>query len=163
MSRSSFFRYLFLVFCSIFIFLPIAQSQEPPSNSQMGLYATPKIRYVGPSTLNVRNQPKSGVIIEKLKRGKKVEVYDEVNGWSLISSSQQKWVSSEHLCTTANCVDNTRWIYTAPTQQNKSKTTTRRASRSSYIGGCPCSSSSNCYGPRGGRYCITSGGNKRYR
>lgn len=33
----------------------------------------------------------------------------------------------------------------------------------SYGGGnCPCSGSNICVGPRGGRYCITSGGNKRY-
>ena len=32
-----------------------------------------------------------------------------------------------------------------------------------YGGSCPCSGYSNCFGPRGGRYCITSGGNKRYR
>lgn len=32
-----------------------------------------------------------------------------------------------------------------------------------YGGACPCSGYSNCIGPRGGRYCITSGGNKRYR
>lgn len=29
-------------------------------------------------------------------------------------------------------------------------------------GGCPCSGNNVCIGPRGGRYCITSGGNKRY-
>jgi hypothetical protein len=29
-------------------------------------------------------------------------------------------------------------------------------------GNCPCSGSNICIGPRGGRYCITSGGNKRY-
>ncbi len=29
-------------------------------------------------------------------------------------------------------------------------------------GDCPCSSGRICIGPRGGRYCITSGGNKRY-
>ena len=29
-------------------------------------------------------------------------------------------------------------------------------------GSCPCSGSNVCIGPRGGRYCITSGGNKRY-
>jgi len=43
---------------------------------------------------------------------------------------------------------------------------TRRIRRSapSYYGGgsCPCSGSNICIGPRGGRYCITSGGNKRY-
>lgn len=27
---------------------------------------------------------------------------------------------------------------------------------------CPCSGGQVCIGPRGGRYCITSGGNKRY-
>ena len=27
---------------------------------------------------------------------------------------------------------------------------------------CPCSGSKVCVGPRGGRYCITNGGNKRY-
>jgi hypothetical protein len=29
-------------------------------------------------------------------------------------------------------------------------------------GACPCSGSNICIGPRGGRFCITSGGNKRY-
>lgn len=29
-------------------------------------------------------------------------------------------------------------------------------------GACPCNGGNVCVGPRGGRYCITSGGNKRY-
>ena len=29
-------------------------------------------------------------------------------------------------------------------------------------GGCPCSSGRICVGPRGGRYCITAGGHRRY-
>ncbi|WP_425335949.1 SH3 domain-containing protein [Sphingomonas kaistensis] len=38
-----------------------------------------------------------------------------------------------------------------------------RSSKGSYSGSsCPCSGSRVCIGPRGGRYCITSGGNKRY-
>jgi hypothetical protein len=40
---------------------------------------------------------------------------------------------------------------------------TRRSFGSSYSGGsCPCGGGNICIGPRGGRYCITSGGNKRY-
>jgi hypothetical protein len=31
-----------------------------------------------------------------------------------------------------------------------------------YGSSCPCSSGNICIGPRGGRYCITSGGHKRY-
>lgn len=38
-----------------------------------------------------------------------------------------------------------------------------RPTRPSAGGACPCSSSRNCRGPRGGRYCTTSGGNRRYR
>jgi hypothetical protein len=39
----------------------------------------------------------------------------------------------------------------------------RGRSTGGYSGsGCPCSGSQVCIGPRGGRYCITSGGNKRY-
>lgn len=37
-----------------------------------------------------------------------------------------------------------------------------RSSGATYGGSCPCSGSRICIGPRGGRYCITSGGNKRY-
>lgn len=29
-------------------------------------------------------------------------------------------------------------------------------------GDCSCRAHNVCYGPRGGRYCLTSGGNKRY-
>ena len=39
----------------------------------------------------------------------------------------------------------------------------RHRSSSSYSGGgCSCGGRHVCVGPRGGRYCITSGGNKRY-
>lgn len=38
-----------------------------------------------------------------------------------------------------------------------------RPARVSAGGACPCSSSRNCIGPRGGRYCVTGGGNRRYR
>lgn len=37
-----------------------------------------------------------------------------------------------------------------------------RGGGSYFGGGCPCSGSQICMGPRGGRYCITSGGKKRY-
>lgn len=38
----------------------------------------------------------------------------------------------------------------------------RRSSGGGFDSGCPCSGRLVCIGPRGGRYCITSGGNKRY-
>lgn len=38
----------------------------------------------------------------------------------------------------------------------------KRSSGGYSSGDCPCSGNNVCIGPRGGRYCITSGGNKRY-
>lgn len=35
-------------------------------------------------------------------------------------------------------------------------------SRGTTTGSCPCNGGDVCIGPRGGRYCITCGGNKRY-
>lgn len=52
---------------------------------------------------------------------------------------------------------------TSPQTKEQKKTTSSRKQPSSASGSCPCSSSRNCFGPRGGRYCIASGGNKRYR
>jgi hypothetical protein len=45
----------------------------------------------------------------------------------------------------------------------KKRAKKRSRSRGGYYNeGCPCSGRQICIGPRGGRYCITSGGNKRY-
>lgn len=49
------------------------------------------------------------------------------------------------------------------TSRKKAKKKKRQSFRSeSYSGSCPCRGGTVCIGPRGGRYCITSGGNKRY-
>ena len=48
------------------------------------------------------------------------------------------------------------------TIKNKPKTQSKPKPKI-YDETCSCSSSTNCVGPRGGTYCITSGGNKRYR
>ena len=37
-----------------------------------------------------------------------------------------------------------------------------RSTTASSAAGCPCGGGKVCVGPRGGRYCITSGGSKRY-
>lgn len=53
--------------------------------------------------------------------------------------------------------------YAGSSRRRSSSAGGRSRSRGLYDGGsCPCSGSNVCIGPRGGRYCITSGGNKRY-
>lgn len=51
----------------------------------------------------------------------------------------------------------------SPTVSARVPVATPRPAMSRVTGGrCPCGSGSVCTGPRGGRFCITSGGNKRY-
>jgi hypothetical protein len=49
-----------------------------------------------------------------------------------------------------------------PKQSPPSAAQPTRRQTPEYGSSCPCSSGNICIGPRGGRYCITSGGHKRY-
>lgn len=56
-----------------------------------------------------------------------------------------------------------RQSYGQPPRRAGSSSSSRPRRASPAVGGaCPCSGSRVCIGPRGGRYCITSGGNRRY-
>ncbi|AXY58435.1 SH3 domain-containing protein [Acinetobacter chinensis] len=126
-------------------------------------------KYVKSPNINIRNAPINGKIVGSLKQGQSVLVYDRISSWERISKENQqpKWVSSSLLCSGEGCYINSSKNYIKSNLNSpKTKSTTSRTHKStssSYGGSCPCSSSSNCFGPRGGRYCITSGGNKRYR
>ncbi|TWD52262.1 SH3 domain-containing protein [Pseudomonas sp. SJZ131] len=115
--------------------------------------------YVSADKLNLRDQP-NGKVVAKLKRGDKVQVFERKSDWVRISLDGQpsRWLSSKSLCNGMNCfVVSER----KPPLQPAAQPTTRRPSPD-YGSSCACSSGSVCIGPRGGRYCITSGGNKRY-
>lgn len=113
--------------------------------------------FVSADNLNVRDQP-NGNVISELKRGEKVQVFETKNEWARISIDGQssKWLSSKSLCSRSGCyvVSKPRPI-TQPAEPARQQTP-------AYGSSCPCSSGNVCIGPRGGRYCITSGGNKRY-
>lgn len=140
-------------------------AMAPEPSSSVSAPAAPKIeiRYVGPKSLNVRSTP-NGPVTGALKHGTPVDIHHEEGGWSRISVNSQpaRWVSSAHLCKQRDCSDIPKWK-PAPVAPPVSAPVRRAAPPASSSYGCPCSSSNNCYGPRGGRYCITSGGNKRYR
>lgn len=115
-------------------------------------------QFVSADKLNLRDQP-GGKVISTLKRGDKVQVFEKKDDWVRISIDGQpaKWLSSKSLCSGSNCyVASDRKSPVEPTVQAPQKQTP------AYGSSCSCSSGSVCIGPRGGRYCITSGGNKRY-
>lgn len=128
-------------------------------------------KYVNNELLNVRNRPVDGAVVDHLKRGDAVLIYDINQDWSRISEEQEapKWVFSKYLCSYNGCSnanDTLSIVRKTKVSQKKAPTIktpqTNRFSQS-YSGTCSCSSRSYCYGPRGGRYCYTSGGNKSYR
>lgn len=118
----------------------------------------PEMHYVAARSLNQRSAPNGGVI-GKLSGGDEVSVYERRGDWVRVSpeGSSARWVSSNLLCTGSGC-------YRPSSNRPSSRGTSNpRPTRSNFSdGSCPCSGSRVCVGPRGGRYCITSGGNKRY-
>lgn len=129
-------------------------------------------RYVAVETANVRESP-DGTVLDRVRRGTEVEVHAMSGTWSRISADKlsPRWVHSSLLCSTPSC-----WLIGTATPRSSSyvpsgssRPSSSRGSnpssmpRSNYNNNsCPCSGSRICVGPRGGRYCITSGGNKRY-
>jgi hypothetical protein len=55
-----------------------------------------------------------------------------------------------------------RYSYAKKSKRAKTGGYSAYGSRGTTAGSCPCNGGDVCIGPRGGRYCITSGGNKRY-
>jgi hypothetical protein len=134
---------------------PIPLSSSPAITALSSQPA--EIMFVNTPALNQRSAP-GGSVAGKISGGDAVSIHERRGSWVRISpdNSAPLWVSRSHLCAGTGC-------YRPAPPRNRSSTPARR-SRSSYIDDdtCPCSGNRVCIGPRGGRYCITSGGNKRY-
>lgn len=157
----------------------------------LGLTA-PAMATTTSANLNCREAPDAtSRVVTQIPRGTPVQVVGRANGWSLLSSDDC-WVLSRYLIDDTSSAANrfndqpaervtrpahvrTRSYRDRPIakprvsiqgRQSAWKNPRRSSRRSSgyNFGGssCPCSGSNICIGPRGGRYCITSGGNKRY-
>lgn len=145
---------------------------------------------VSADRLNCRDRPAADArIVAKLSRGQSVTVSEAGGGWSHVvspkcwvlarylsadrvgdspvrqgsysASRRQSYASPSYFSSSRRSITKPR---KASSSSSRSRSTGRRESRSSgsFGSGCPCSGGNVCIGPRGGRYCITSGGNKRY-
>lgn len=124
-------------------------------------------------------------IVERIGAREHVSVIGRSASWSKIERNVSCWVSDRYLASEiSHQTDTNSRAYRTSVRQSSGKLETRRANRRSFrnltrrssarrsrrstpayfYGGssCPCSGGNVCIGPRGGRYCITSGGNKRY-
>ena len=144
------------------------------------------------SNVNCRSQARATAhIVARIPAGTDVSVERRRDDWSLIRHAPRScWVASRYLGEQSTADANraslrktgavSRSAYTnrerisrpshrpsflssTPRRLPRRQSRARSAPSYNYGGGsCPCSGSNICVSPRGGRYCITSGGNKRY-
>ncbi|EOQ68844.1 SH3 domain-containing protein [Acinetobacter pittii] len=124
-------------------------------------------KYINTNTLNIRDKP-NGSVVAKLGRGEKVDIYEKKGNWVRISlsSSSPQWVSTKLLCETDGCFKQKSRSTTSNNYQalkSNPHHSERKQKKTYYDSDCSCAVVDYCVGPRGGHYCITSGGNKRYK
>ncbi|EMH1596907.1 SH3 domain-containing protein, partial [Acinetobacter baumannii] len=107
-------------------------------------------------------------VVGKLGRGEKVDIYETKGNWARISlnSSSPQWLSTKLLCETDGCFKQKSRSTTSNNYQalkSHPHHSERKQKKTYYDSDCSCAVVDYCVGPRGGHYCITSGGNKRYK
>lgn len=117
--------------------------------------------YVLASSLNARAGPSvTAPVLLALKRGEKIRIAERKSGWvKVIRGATTFWLAAKHISSTPPRED------LKPSQVARIVSPSddpRKSSMRSSDESCPCSSGRVCTGPRGGRYCHTSGANKRY-
>jgi hypothetical protein len=129
--------------------------------------------YVDTAALNCRVVPDtSSIVVAQLQHGREISISKEADGWSNTSvGGQSCWVSSQYVSNSPPAPVPTAAPPARLMSGSAAASSGRSSSARTYSAnptneysdeGCPCSGSQVCIGPRGGRYCITSGGNKRY-
>lgn len=143
--------------------------------------------YITGSSINCRKEGwATSKVVKVLNRGDRAVIVDRIASWANLDLGEETcWVLSKYVGSgTLTSTAATRAWESASTSSSRTKAkpkarsspralapasathrSTKRSSPASdgySAAGCPCSGSRVCVGPRGGRYCITSGGNKRY-
>lgn len=132
--------------------------------------------YVTSDALNCRSAPTtSSSVVTRLTRNEEVRILARSGDWARVDPRRTTpcWAATRYLGLTrvaASSANSPRGTSTRsstqqslvrPAQRSNSRAQSRRSSTGTGSS-CPCSGSRVCIGPRGGRYCMTSGGNRRY-
>lgn len=121
--------------------------------------------YIAGERVEGRSLPsQTSKVVHILRDGDPVKVVSRERNWTkVVQNSLTFWVLTKHISSSARVrPSKTRSTLVAKRTQRSIKKSRplKRAANSS--GSCPCGSGRICTGPKGGRYCVTSGGNKRY-
>ena len=118
--------------------------------------------YVSADTLNGRSDPSiSSAIVSRLYRGDQLDVLERQEEWAkVIKTGVTFWIATKYISDSFVAAE----LQQQPSTLTQSTPSANKSNRQRNGGGgiCPCSTEQVCIGPRGGKYCITTGGNKRY-
>lgn len=137
------------------------------------------------ATINCRNTPSTyGTVVASITKGSVVEGKATAGDWTRVDGEPDCWAATRYLVSInqtalgtpprkrANSSGSKSYRLSKPTRLSTASSlrASRRATPSAPLfapralssEACPCRGGRVCIGPRGGRYCITSGGNKRY-
>jgi uncharacterized protein YgiM (DUF1202 family) len=138
--------------------------------------------YVTAKSLNARSGPSiSSSKVASINSGQPLKVIEERNGWLKVKQGEASlWVDGKFVSNdkkskaskVSSKAENESQSL-ALSNSTSSKTSKNRSKKyrnpNKYKNGrgitnssCPCNGGPVCVGPRGGRYCITRSGNKRY-
>lgn len=168
-----------VVVIALIAMIGMCSSQTPTPGVSSPQAAAPQSStfYVKVRSANCRSAPApTASVVSGASRGSSVLVSEQSGGWSHVTDAGRDcWISSDLLSSappalglpppgadTASSTAGAVGLVSGAASAGRSLPRHKRHSNSSFDGGCPCSGSRVCIGPRGGRYCITSGGNKRY-
>lgn len=88
------------------------------------------------------------------------KILQEKPGWVFVELGTSKyWTERKNFGTATKCGVGGK---AEPVKSNRHHAEKPKHTQPSSSSGCPCGTGLVCHGPRGGRYCITSGGSKRY-
>ncbi|MBB4098008.1 SH3 domain-containing protein [Sphingomonas kyeonggiensis] len=137
--------------------------------TMMAWAGTASAAQIGGSAAICRATPSTkAAVVERLAAHSQVDALQTRSGWTKVRTATPRtcWVSSRLVAGPSAlpfASSSARRAASSATRSFRSTATRASRPRSPSSGGtCPCGSGSVCVGPRGGRYCITSGGNKRY-
>lgn len=125
---------------------------------------------VSAAKVNCREEPEaSAAVITTVSRGETFSVLEAQGTWSQVTlqTGTACWIATRLIVESALPLGSassstTRQTPSSTGRTRRSSAPSSRARPRESGGACPCSGSRVCVGPRGGRYCITSGGRKRY-
>lgn len=154
---------------------PSSETAKPPAplpNSQNSADLSPQtvieqpanqqVQYVTANSVNGRAEPNAlAARTQTLKRGDSVQIVEQKDGWTkVLQAGATFWVMSQYLHATP---PPDRQVTTLKQGLSSARgyKQGKKASAFHRSGSCRCGADV-CIGPRGGRYCITSGGHKRY-